>query len=317
MRFWLVSLVMLAPLSSMAIPGLGGSITRPEPPPALSERGMAVAEMEQMIGGKLTAIERQQLNVLFNQYEEIQSRPQNVAWKVGSVQFAPLACFQFRFDTANIIPNANLRELIRKYISFSGEAQPCLDLSTMTGIMLAGASLVTNGGPGALQAGVQVGVYVGPSHLNKPMVGEYHFVRGSMPFFGIFKGQVTFAADKDRCIFAEVSRGKMGDCQVIVVGGAGVDLFSFISGLWKGTIRQAMNAPAAPAEPRGKINSWGDWLVDAIQRLNKSGFELSVGKLVTVEEIPREKILQMYQEYKRMAREQLDRIRSPRKIAGN
>lgn len=287
----------------MAISGLGSAIQRPEAPQALSERGMAIVEVEEMIGGKLTQTERQQLNLMFDQYEELQSRPQSVAWKVGPVQVAPLACFQFRFDTANVVPNANLRELIRKYISVSGEAHPCLDFSTLKGIMLAGGSLVTNGGAGAIQAGIQIGLYVGAAHLNRPMVGDYHFVRGAMPFWGIFKGQITFAADKDRCILSEIRVGRLGDCQVIVIGGAGVDLFSFIKGLWTGSLKESMNAPRVPSEARPANQSWGDWLAWSFKALNKAGFELSVGKLVTVEEIPREKIVQMYQEYKRMARQ--------------
>lgn len=205
---------------------------------------------EDLIGRKISQKEERQIKDLMGQAEEMQLQPQKVS-TFGGTEVIPLICGQFKanFSWARGI---------------GGEINPCFDPMSGKSYIMKGTSFSPSP---TVSAALQAGVYVGPSHLQKPIVGEYGFVSLSkevIPFVKVH-GQMSASLP---CVHEMTGLSKktweqtLRDCQFLAFGGLGLN----VDGLFK-KFKSYFKAPEA-------------------NTVSVAGAEFTVGVIFSITEFP-------------------------------
>lgn len=234
----------LAPVHALALPNIGI--------PKMAEAPAIDVYFEELIGRKLSTVEEHQVQDLMGQVEDLKLRPQNVA-VFGGTEIVPLICGQFKanFHWARGI---------------GGEINPCFDPVSGKSYIMRGTSFSASP---TVAAALQAGVYIGPSHLNKPVVGQYGFVsiaKNIAPFIRAH-GQVSASLS---CIdqitgLKQTWERTLAECQFLAFGGLGFN----VDGLFK--------------KFKNKLFSKG---ADGGASVSVAGAEVTVGVIFSIVEFP-------------------------------
>lgn len=236
----------LAPVHALAFPKVG--IPRQSEGPGID------VYFEELIGRKLSTVEEHQVQDLMGQVEDMKLRPQNVA-VFGGTEIIPLICGQFKanFHWARGI---------------GGEINPCFDPTSGKSYIMRGTSFSASP---TVAAALQAGVYIGPSHLNKPVVGQYGFVsmaKDIVPFIRAH-GQVSASLsciDEVTGLSSKKTWARtLEECQFLAFGGLGFN----VDGLFR--------------KFKDKLFSKG---ADGAASASVAGAEITVGVIFSIVEFP-------------------------------
>lgn len=197
--------------SASALPSLGPG-TRMVP-----SKMQAEDFFEDLIGRKISTKEEGQIRDLMGQVEDMQLRPQKVA-TFGGTEIIPLVCGQFKanFSWARGI---------------GGEINPCFDPVSGKSYIMKGTSFSPSP---TVSVALQAGVYIGPSHLQKPIVGEYGFVSLSKEVIPFVKthGQVSASlpcVNEVTGLSNKTWEETLRECQFLAFGGLGLNIDGLFS----------------------------------------------------------------------------------------
>lgn len=197
--------------SVSALPALGPG-TRP-----LTQKTQTEDYFEDLIGRKISAREENQIKNLMGQAEDLQLQPQKIA-TFGGTEVIPLVCGQFKanFSWARGI---------------GGEINPCFDPVSGKSYIMKGTSFSPSP---TVSAALQAGVYIGPSHLKKPIVGQYGFVSLSKEIVPFVKAHGQMSASLP-CVHEVTGLSKktweqtLRECQFLAFGGLGLNIDGLFS----------------------------------------------------------------------------------------
>jgi hypothetical protein len=160
----------------------------------------------------LSAADRKLIDHVLAQAQVLKEQPQTVA-TLGGVEVLPLVCGQFKLN-------------LQAVKGLGAEIEPCLDPSTGKSYVMTGGSFSP---ASTLSLGLQVGIYLGPAHLNQPVVGQYAYASLSKELIPFVKGhgQVSLSSN---CL-NDLTRLSFKECQMLVMGGAGLDFAGLFSKL--------------------------------------------------------------------------------------
>ncbi len=197
---------------------------------------------EDLIGREISKTEENTIRLHLEQTEEMQLRPQLVS-TFGGTEVIPLICGQFK-------ASAHWAK------GLGGEVSPCFDPQTGRSYVMQGTSFNNSG---MVTAALMAGVYVGPAHVQKPVVGEYGFIgltKDLIPFVK-FHGQVS--ADFNCLAEASSLSSKKSwaetikECKFMAMGGLGIS----VTDLFKKFKDKLMKTPMDPAAGAA-IPGWGE-----------------------------------------------------------
>jgi hypothetical protein len=224
--------------------------------------------LEELMGRQLTNEELSGIEEMIGEVQKIREMPQTVS-TFGSVEVIPLVCGQFKVNF----------QILTK--ALGGEIETCVDFQTGKSYILSGAAI---GGASSISATVRVGIYVGPSAVQTPIIGQYAFGNISKEVFPSIYAHGQLSVGKG-CLDSAVDLATQGrsiksalkSCQLLVFGGVGVNL----DGLMKNTYQKFFGKKST--EVSGTPMSV-DAAKDAVSKL--TGFSLTTGVIFNIKEFP-------------------------------
>lgn len=218
-----------------------------------SVTGQTIETFERLLGHPLKSDDLALIADVTQQAQDYTERPQNVAYIGRGVEFLFMVCVQGKINGPS------------KLVGAGFEITPCVEIPSGRSYVMNGLSV---GAAAQASANLVAALYFGPSSLERPIIGEYAFFNWTQQVHPLFnlQGQVSISTP---CVGDKGEEYVLGliktlgwnlasqGCQVLVMGGVGIDLL----GVFKESFKKAQKLLKDPMRRDQKIpfDSKGDW----------------------------------------------------------